>query len=334
MIEYIRDQVEHKKVVAVGNPPYQESDGGFGKSAQSIYPFFTTILMESADISEFALVIPARWFGAGKNLGDFRDSIRTSGKVKQIRYFKKSNEIFPTVDINGGICFLHYAKNHRGSSKFRDGTNEENIVLDQYDIIVDDPLGYKLVEKVLNKWGRGYISEIAWTRKPYGLRTDYFNKNKELNTKNKKAIPCLTRNKSIKYANRDDISKNRETINLWKVCVPAAAGGSKGNRRSTVPINQIFLVDPGVILTETYTVIDVFSDKKQAQNLVDYLKTDFSRYFLGLRKITQHLPRDRWKWVPYIDASKEWTDQHLFKYFRFSESEIKHIQDKVKEWSC
>ena len=89
----------------------------------------------------------------------------------------------------------------------------------------------------------------------------------------------------------------------------------------------------GTISLETYSVIDTFKNKQEAENLITYLKTDFVRYFLGLRKITQHLPADRWSWVPYVDCKKSWTDEELFKMFKFSKEEQEHIKKKVQEWS-
>ncbi len=334
MIEYIKSTAKNKRIICVGNPPYQESDKGFGKSAKSIYDYFTQILIDSKDVSEFVLVIPARWFGGGKGLDNFREIISTSGKVKNLRYFKNSSEVFPTVDINGGVCFLHYDKTFEGKTLFTDGKNKIELNLSQFDIITDDPLGYSLVKKILNKWAGEYISNIAWARKPFGLETDYFNKHKSINKADGDAIACLSRNKQIKYLKRDSVPKNKDKINLWKVSVPAVAGGVKGNRRSTIPLNQIFLLPKGTISTETYSVIDAFKSKEEAENLISYLKTDFARYFLGLRKMTQHLPRDRWSWVPYLDTSKSWTDDEIFKMFGLTNDEKKHIRDKVREWSC
>lgn len=36
MIEYIHAETGNKKIIVVGNPPYQEADGGFGASARQI----------------------------------------------------------------------------------------------------------------------------------------------------------------------------------------------------------------------------------------------------------------------------------------------------------
>jgi hypothetical protein len=92
-------------------------------------------------------------------------------------------------------------------------------------------------------------------------------------------------------------------------------------------------VDKGTITTETYNIIDVFNNKTDAESLVSFLKTDFVRYLLGLRKITQHITRDRWNWVPYMDVSRKWTDEDLFDYFKITPEEQVHIKNKVKEWS-
>lgn len=334
MIEHIDLSTKNKRIIAVGNPPYQENDGGFGRSAKSIYDLFVKKLITTDHVSEFLIIIPARWFGAGKGLDDFRNLIRNSGKVRHLRYFKNSAEVFPTVDINGGISILHYDKSFSGKTTFADGKNQESLHLNEFDIIVDDPKGYALVRKVLSQWNGDFISSVAWSRKPFGLATDHFSKVKSLKKNDKNSIPCLSRNKSINYIDRNIITKNYDKIDLYKVSVPAVAGGSKGSRRSTIPVHQIFMLPKGTISTETYSVIDAFDSKKEAENLITYLKTDFVRYFLGLRKITQHLPRDRWDWVPYVDTKRPWTDADLFKLFKLTKEEQDHIKAKVKEWSC
>jgi hypothetical protein len=112
MLEHIKSTSGNKKIIAVGNPPYQEADGGFGKSAKSIYDLFTEKLIDNKDISEFVLVIPSRWFGGGKGLQGFRERMISSTCIKNLRYFQNASQVFPTVDINGGICFLHYDKTH------------------------------------------------------------------------------------------------------------------------------------------------------------------------------------------------------------------------------
>ncbi len=157
----------------------------------------------------------------------------------------------------------------------------------EFDIIPDDPLAFSLIRKIQSKWHGKFVGDVAWSSKPFGLRTNHFDKNKDLGETDPNGVPCLSRGRLIRYAARDKITKSIDKIDLWKVSVPKAVGGSKGKRRSTVPLNQIFLVDKGTITTETYNIIDCFSHKSDAENFVSFLKTDFSRYLVGLRKITQ-----------------------------------------------
>jgi len=173
MLEYIKRTSGNKNIIAVGNPPYQESDGGFGGSAKAIYPYFTEILMDSEKLSEFVLVIPSRWFSAGKGVESFRDKIIHSSEIKAINHFKNSKEVFPTVDVLGGVCFIHYQKDYNNKTEFIEKGIKNNVDFSKFDIILDDPKGYSLIDKIKCVWNGSYVSDIAWTRKPFGLATNY-----------------------------------------------------------------------------------------------------------------------------------------------------------------
>lgn len=83
MIDYIKDKSKGKKIIAIGNPPYQENDGGGnGKSAKPIYNIFINYLVESEKIDRFCLVIPSRWFTEGKGLDNFRNYVLKCKKIK------------------------------------------------------------------------------------------------------------------------------------------------------------------------------------------------------------------------------------------------------------
>lgn len=335
MIDYIKQVSGRKKIIAVGNPPYQESDGGFGGSAKAIYNFFAEALIDSPDISEFVLVIPSRWFSAGKGVEDFRDKMIASKHIKAIRHFKQSKEVFPTVDVLGGVCFLHYQKGFDGETVYIEKGVETAVNFSQYDIVLDDPFGYPLVDKVLTIWKGKFLGEVAWSGKPFGIRTFYFARNSSLSEKDKNAVPCYSKRRKILYADIRDIDKNTNKIQDWKVAVPRAyAPGSKlGVRRVALPKDQYFIIPKGHITTETYNIVATFKTKLEAENFCEYLKTDFARYFMALRKITQDIPKDRWNWIPVVDASKTWTDKELFKLFKITTDEQEHIKRKLKEWS-
>lgn len=335
MIEYIHNLAKNKRLIAIGNPPYQENDGGFGGSASSVYNYFVEMLMETPDISECVVVIPSRWFTTGKGTAKFREAILKSSSIRAIRHFKNSKSVFPTVDILGGVCFFHYDSRYDGEVEFSDGETSTKIKLSECDIILDDPKGYDLVKKITKSWNNTYVSEIAWAVRPFAIRTNYFTKNKPLPDGDKDAVPCFTKRRRIVNANVKDISKNSSKINEWKVAVPSAyAPGSKeGVRRVTLPVNQYFVIPRGHITTETYNVVGSFKTKKEAENFRNYLTLDLPRYLLGLRKVTQHVYKSQWTWVPLVDVKEEWTDTKVFSLFGITKDEQKHIKKKLAEWS-
>jgi site-specific DNA-methyltransferase (adenine-specific) len=44
----------------------------------------------------------------------------------------------------------------------------------------------------------------------------------------------------------------------------------------------------------------------------------------------QNNSKDKFKWVPVMDFSREWNDFDLYEYFDLSEEEIEHIEKNVK----
>ncbi len=194
MLEHIKSTSGNKKIIAVGNPPYQESDGGAQKSAKPIYQIFVNSLINHCQINEFVLVIPARWFAGGKGLDSFRESTINSKNVKSLKYFAKSGEVFPTVDIDGGICFFHWDEINNSKPEFIVDEKRQKIDLSEYDIIPDDPGAYEILHKIRSKWNGKWVSDVAWSRKPFGLSTDYFKKNNSIDpSKFEDAVMCIGR---------------------------------------------------------------------------------------------------------------------------------------------
>jgi len=330
MIEFIKRTKPSCRIVAIGNPPYQEADGGHGASAKLIYPHFIEHMIDSNQIDEFVLVIPSRWFSGGKNLGNFRARMMESNQIRTIHYFEKSEEVFPAVQIKGGVCFLQWSKSYQGKPSFVYGDSTITIKLERFDVIPDDPKSPSIILKILDNSG-SFVSDIAWSGKPFGLRTFHFKRNSGADQNSENAILCYTTGRVVKYIDRDLITKNADKIDNYKVVAPRAYG--KGMKRCTLPKDQIFILGKGEISTETYNVIGCFSTKAEAERFKSYLQTDFARYVLGLRKLTQDIPKDRWNWVPLMDASKTWTDADLFDFFGLTKTEREHIRKKVQEWS-
>lgn len=329
MIEFINTTTPPKKIVAIGNPPYQEEDGGHNKSSKPIYNIFYEALEDSVSIDEWVLVIPSRWFSGGKGLKKFREKVIKSKKVKNIISFNNPKEIFPTVDINGGVCFIHAS--NQTSEKCRLTSEKTTIVetISAFDAIPDDIYSYTLINKI-KKCSDTFMDSFVHSRNAFGITS-----NEALKFATKKAkntVICLVKERKEVHIPASSIKKNHHLMNMYKVAVPKTVGGTKATR-NFLPHHQFFLVEPGTVLSETYIVVGAFKDKKTAENLIHFLSTSFCRYFLGLRKLTQQLPKDAWSWVPQVDFKTKWTDDLLAQKFNLTQKDVAHIKKKDKEWS-
>jgi len=100
----------------VGNPPYQNATAN--TSDEPIYNYFveaayTKQFLEAAYNKNFtdhaSLIHPARClFNAGKTPKEFNQRLLNNEHVRIVKYFRKSQEAFPTSDIKGGIAITEF----------------------------------------------------------------------------------------------------------------------------------------------------------------------------------------------------------------------------------
>lgn len=114
--------------VIIGNPPYQEKDGGAQASARPIYHHFVR-LAKKLNPELISFIMPTRWYTGGKGLDDFRDEMLNDIHLRELHDWLKPEDIFPDTNIRGGVCYFLWDKNYEDSENLtRVVTHENNLV--------------------------------------------------------------------------------------------------------------------------------------------------------------------------------------------------------------
>lgn len=179
---------------------------------------------------------------------------------------------------------------------------------------------------------------------PYDMSTNIFERLPQLFTNEKPNdgkdyIQIFGRDnntRTYKFIRRDYVNKVTN-LNKWKIFVPKANGsGALGEVLTTPVIGQ-----PVIGHTESFISIGAFESKEEAEACYKYICTKFARCMLGVLKVTQDNPPDKWKYVPlqnFTDKSDiDWSasipniDRQLYKKYGLSPEEIEFIETHVKE---
>jgi site-specific DNA-methyltransferase (adenine-specific) len=278
------------------------------------------------------MIIPSRWFAGGKGLDDFRAKMLSDKRLRVLVDHPNAEDCFPGVEIKGGVCYFLWDSKHNGECEVVSMLGDEEISratrsLNEHDVFIRFNESIDIIKKVKAKNEETMEKKVS-SRKPFGFATNFDDfKQKEFTDAVKiYANPALGK---IGYVNRKKIEVNKNWVDRYKVMLAMAAEG-KGTYPNNI-IGKPILAGKNTCCTETYLVIDVFDDKKKAENLEKYIKTRFFRFFVSLKKNTQHLSKDRFSFVPDLDMSVEWTDEKLFKRYGITEKEQEFITSIVKE---
>lgn len=322
--------------VVIGNPPYQLSDGGGGggASATPIYNLFIDAAL-SLEPRYAIMITPSRWFSGGKGLDDFRDRTLKDHRFVKLVDFPQLYDVFPGVKIRGGISYWLWGRDHKGGCEVTTMIGNEVIGqpvvrnLDAYDVLVRRNEAVVILDKVMKYKNAGEaeerLSDSVSARKPFGL-TNQKGKDSPSGLKD----PVLVYgNQQTSYMERNKITANQEWIDKWKVLLVKAHGTS--GRDDVTILGEPVIAAPGTACTETYLVIGLCANEREAKNLAAYMRTRFVRFLVSLRKITQNITRDSYKFVPKIKMNKEWSDQELYERYNIARDQVKFIESLIAD---
>ncbi len=316
--------------VIIGNPPYQMKGGAGGSSDSSIYHLF----VEQAKKLEpkfLSMVVPSRWLAGGRGLDEFRKEMLGSRQLLRLVDHPVSKEVFPNVEVKGGICYFLWSQSYNGPCDVTvirgDEKTDSSRQLDEFDVFVRDPRALGILRKVL-KAGEKPITEILTADTPFGIATNFDGFNPEKKTGDVALYYVRGGKRDIGFVSRSAIVKNTTLIDSWKVLVPKA-GSDGGQKIPDSVLGKPWLSPPPSAATQTFLAFCVVSEA-EARSLESYYRTKFFRHLVSLRKLTQDALRPMYSWVPVQTWDRQWTDKALYKKYGLTKEEIDYIEAVVR----
>jgi site-specific DNA-methyltransferase (adenine-specific) len=323
---------EMKFDVIVGNPPYQLSDAGHGRSASPIYHKFVE-QAKKLQPRYLTMIIPARWFAGGKGLDEFRNEMLNDKHIRKLVDFENSNDVFPGVDVAGGICYFLWDKEKTGTCEVTNYINGEPIkserVLNEFPIFIRHSQALPIIRKVLAKKDNGgkNLSSVVSSRKPFGLPTNYPPKNS--------GIPCwFIQRIGLKYASEKDVQDENKLLDKWKFLVPKAP--IAGQTDFSKPVGFYYdgntrIAKPGECCTESFIVAGAFKTEKEVLSYRSYIYTKIVRFLLLQTVISQDVSKQNFQFVPDLGKYEGvYKDEMLCKIWGISKEEWKFIDSRIK----
>ena len=320
--------------VIISNPPYQLSVNESGKGLGAI-PLYQKFVKQAMKLNPryLTMIIPSRWFAGGVGLNEFRKEMLADDRLAQIVDYINSSDCFPGVDINGGICYFLWSREYHGLCNYTNIVGDKSSTamrdLQEHEIFIRRNEAVSIISKVISKKEKTLAQGGCSPQTPYGF----------LSTFNGNAVPnneddCkILSSKGWKYVERSNVHKYQETIDMYKPMFSKLscehAGNPDKNGMYRV-LSRMELLLPGEICTQSYLIACPSFDKKQAQNVYDYLQTKFVRFLILQTLVGMNISISNFAFVPVQDFSKPWTDAELYAKYDLSDEEIAFIESMIK----
>lgn len=319
--------------VIVGNPPYQlQSDGG--TRDMPIYNIFVD-QARSLNPRYIAMIIPSRWMAGGLGLAEFRRSMLGDKHIRELVDYPNAAEVFPSVGINGGVCYFLWDHEHDGACNIATVRAGERIgpelrSLDEFDVLVRDARALDILRRVL-ALGEPSINTILARDKEFGWTSNFdgFHSSKKPGDVPIHYIRSVKR--AIGFIPRSHVTKSAHLIDTWKLLVPAVGSGRERERTGVdLVLGPPLIASAPSVCTQSFLFFHV-ANEEEAQSLKSYYATRFFRFLVSLRKISQHATHSTYRWVPIQTWDQPWTDAELYKKYGITADEQAFIAELIRE---
>lgn len=322
----------------VGNPPYQEMDGGGkGYSAKPVYNYFVGEA-KAIEPHYISMITPSRWFSGGKGLDDFRAEMLQDKHLRKIVDYADNEALFSNVSIVGGVNYFLWDSSYNGDCEVTSIRGENAVTLNrdlsEYDIFIRNNNALQLIRR-MEESGDRKMDDVVYPRNVFGISSDLRGQD---NKDEKHQLALFSSQKSnsmaMSYISGDEVQKQHELIGKYKVIMGKVVprGGEVGVDPSVGyrVTSTLQVLSPGSVFTDSYLLLAAFDSKTEAIHFAEYMCLKFPRFLLHETYSSMNISKQNFRFVPFLDYSKEWTDKELFKRYGCNEEEIAMIESIIR----
>ena len=341
-----KSKIFHLPINAIiGNPPYQVTQER--TSDTPVYHHFIDLATTLAP--RVSLITPARYlFDAGKTPKEWNAKMLSDPHLRIVWYRATSTDVFPFVDIKGGVAVMYYDRSQVFGKIKHFFTFDELRGISQK--VLSDPT-FAPLSRIIYPPNR-FVLEVLYQRHPdvkkkigskgreRRLTTPIFDLEEVFSIERRSCkqiqILGLVRKERVYRWIDSDLIEEHPNLHKFKVALPQSNGSGTIGEVLSAPL----IGAPLIGATHSFITIGAFDTQAEAEACLKYVKAKFTRVMLGTLKVTQHNTRETWQNVPLQDFTSssdiDWSlsvaeiDQQLYAKYHLAPEEIAFIEERVR----
>jgi site-specific DNA-methyltransferase (adenine-specific) len=278
------------------------------------------------------MIIPARWYAGGKGLDDFRAEMLSDKRIRKLVDFENSNDVFPGVDVAGGICYFLWDRDNKGQCEVINLVDGKQLkserFLNEFSIFIRHSRAVPIIKKVKTKENSKYsLNVVVSSSKPFGIRGHH--------QPSKVGIPChFTKKQGLLFVKPEDITDNFKILNKYKLLIPRAPIAGQTDFSKPVGFyydGNVRIAKPGEACTESWIVAFSSKDLNEVISFKSFLFTKIFRFLLLQTVVSQDVTRNNFQFIPDLGKYEgEYNDEILRQRWEITDEEWFFIDSKIR----
>ena len=311
--------------------------GGKGYSAKPVYNLF----VEGAKKLQprfISMITPSRWFTGGKGLDEFRASMLQDRRLRKIIDYADNEVLFKNVSIVGGVNYFLWDAAYEGDCEVSSIRGNKTVKmsrdLSEYDIFIRNNNALMLIRR-MEKSDDIKMDSVVFARNVFGISSD--SRGQDIrDTAHPIALFSSQKSNSMAktYIALSDVVKQQELVGKYKVIMGKVVprGGEVGVDPSIGyrVTSTLQVLSPESAFTDSYLLLAAFDGKTEAVNFAEYMCLRFPRFLLHETYSSMNISKQNFRFVPFLDYTKKWTDKELYSRYECNEEEISMIESLIR----